>query len=117
MQLYEPFTITLNETAWANTTIVRKGVYAADDTAALSLITDGWEPLADVTLCLPEAPTLAAGCVWVKSWGEVAGLVEELARLGIAVRTGRTFVTGPYGTTVHEMRLVAPFDELVEVGE
>lgn len=112
MKVTDPFTITLAGATWENVTIEQRGRYIVDDSPALGLVLEGWEPLADVTLAVSHRGVVTQpGCIWVKGWGECEGLPDELVRLGIAEKTGQVLTSGFPGTEMYEMRLLGEFAE------
>jgi hypothetical protein len=54
---------------------------------ALAANTEDGEPLSAFSVNLETEP--AEGCIWVKTWSEGVGVLEELERLGIVTRTNR----------------------------
>lgn len=62
----------------------------------------GREPYGNVSVNLDIPPD--KGCIWVKTWAENEGLLEQLVNLGLLKPTGRTQSTGWVEAT--EARLV-----------
>lgn len=50
------------------------------------------EPIAVITVAMPEAPD--PGCIWVKDWSENEGMESWLVRSGLAVPTGKGLDNG-----------------------
>lgn len=77
---------------WPNVTILRS-VYLSDPgTWALAANTAEGEPLSAFSVNLDTRP--AEGCIWVKTWSEGEGALEELIRLGIVEPTGASCAAG-----------------------
>lgn len=69
--------------------------YLNHDAVAITADADGKfgrEPYGTVSVNLPEPP--AGGCIWVKTWAENEGLLEQLVNLGLLELTGREQYSG-----------------------
>ena len=89
---------------WHGVQIV-KAIYQETPRLYLGLITQGGEPLADITVWLRES--LDDGEIIVKDWSENEGMAKWLEKNGIANRTGREVQTGYVQAPI--MRLTPEF--------
>lgn len=90
---------------WRNV-LVSRGAYPGGE---LALTLDaGGEPLTVASVNLAPAYGLvpAEGCIFVKDYGENAGLLAALAEAGVLRPTGRTVSFGPWGTTASEAEVL-----------
>jgi hypothetical protein len=99
--------ITLVGTEWKNVTIMRSAYMSDPGVWALVANTEDGEPLAAFSVNLGQDPR--EGCVWIKTWSEGEGALEELERLGIVQRTGRKTPAG-YSMAV-EARVLGDLSE------
>lgn len=84
--------------------VLIKSVYVSSpEVTALAAHTAEGEPLCAFSVNLVDNPP-KPGCIWVKTWSEGAGNLEELERLQLAVRTGR-FANAGFGVA-YEVRLI-----------
>ena len=90
-------------------TEVYLGQYIEDHSPAIfGLIKDGefaGQPAWTATVRLPGLPA-GDGCVWIKTWDENDGLLDELIRVGLVSITGRA-VEAQRGGVAIECRLLA----------
>lgn len=105
-----PYTLTFAGQTWHDVTI---DVGAYDDGGSVALIAvndDG--PICDITVNPASLGVVASpGCLLVKNHSENAGLLDELARLGLLVPTG---VTHPSGLVeLPEARAAGPLAEAI----
>lgn len=78
---------------YRDVTVTRSQYLSDPDTLALVANTADGEPLAAFSVNIVGDPP-SPGCVWVKTWSEGEGVLEQLERLGVLRRTGRTAKAG-----------------------
>lgn len=70
------------------------------------------EPLATLSVNLPEEPLSNENCFWCKDYSENAGIGDQLETLEIAKRTGRRTQSG--FVTIDEFELCEPYREAAQ---
>ena len=86
------------------------GLYQDGSLALMLYLNDG-EQLSKVSVNLPDGtPRPATNCVWVKTWSENEGMVEQLVEKGVLTLTGRETDVGPFHVRAIEAALVIPTD-------
>ena len=68
-------------------TVLRQGKYACGQTAIRGFDASTKEPVYMATIALQYKPQ--QGCVWIKTWSENSGLVDQLIIAGVISLTGR----------------------------
>lgn len=68
-------------------TVLREGKYTNGQVAIRGFDASTKEPVYMATVALPYKP--AQGCVWLKTWSENSGLVDQLIIAGVVSLTGR----------------------------
>lgn len=102
------YTLAVSGRDYPDVHVHAQGTYI-DGSPALGFVDDEG-PIIHITVHFP-GHAASAGCVWARDWSEATGLVDQLVRLGIAERTGRTHHSG--FVTAHEMRLLGETAEMV----
>lgn len=90
---------------WRNV-LVSRGTYPGGE---LALTLDvGGEPLTVASVNLAPAYGLvpAEGCIFIKDYGENAGLAAALTLAGVVRLTGRVETYGPFGSVAHEAEVL-----------
>lgn len=84
--------------------------YQSTGAPALYLIdSEDGQVLTVVSVNLLRHPAPAPGCIWVKTWSENEGLLEQLVKAGLLEPTGRTATVGIAAKAV-EARLLPVSD-------
>lgn len=68
-------------------TVLRQGKYACGQVAIRGFDASTKEPVYMATVALQYKPQ--QGCVWIKTWSENSGLVDQLIIAGVISLTGR----------------------------
>lgn len=93
--------ITVEGHTWQELRLYAMGTYSNGRLALALANSDGW--LIDVTINMVAA-TPGPGCVFVKTWSENEGILDQLTAAAILDPTGLTTPAGL--TTAHEARLL-----------